>query len=198
MAFKFQPPPKLRIVKVDSTDSQEGDNLDEIFVQFNPPEVNIKLGANWKAFDILGLSHQPLQYTQTKNLHLDFTLTFLAQPEHGDIIDRNLAKLKFLQSLVYPKRGQQDILNSGPHRVLLVWPKFMSLTCVVNDIDIKIMRFSNDMRPSVFEVRLSLQEIRDFRLSSSEAQKQGFQRSPGASTDAKSTSGASNPKPKVN
>ncbi|HET9621803.1 MAG TPA: peptidoglycan-binding protein [Kofleriaceae bacterium] len=150
-----------------------GDSID---AQFNPSELEEALEVDWTRHTVPGLSHQPLQYVQTHNTKFTVELYFEAQDPTTDL-DQILRARRFLQSLCYPRRGAQDVLDGGPPRVLFLWPTVVSLTCVVASLGFKYSRFNLEGTPVQFTAKLSLEEIRDVRLVSEDVLATGTQRS---------------------
>lgn len=168
---------------------------ESVSVQFNPGKIKIGSPVKWKEFIVPGMSHQPLHYLYTGNVHMQFKLRFIAHAEDGDTgIKKNLDTMYYLESLKYPKRGATTITDAGPPRVLVVWPNFLSLTCVIKKLDHEITRFNLDGIPIDFESKLDIMAIRDMRLTGEDVRRNGFTQSPGTSSSNSSSSG-SNPSP---
>ncbi len=103
----IQNPPKGALTNLDSTETFE--------FEFNPPEFSESIGANYARHNVMGLSHQILQYLSTNNnkISLDLYLSgaapyldasqigSLTEPKYEDVYDISRGK-NFLQALVYP------------------------------------------------------------------------------------------------
>jgi hypothetical protein len=163
-----QLPARMSIANVATGDSVEA--------QFNPTELEEALEVTWARLTVPGLSHQPLQYTNTGNVKFTFELNFEAQDPTADL-DQLLATRRFLQSLCYPRRGAANVASGGPPRALFVWPTLVSLTCVVTSLNFKYRRFNLAGTPVQFTVKVGLEEIRDVRLVSEDVLASGTQRS---------------------
>jgi hypothetical protein len=159
-------PPRVTIANVDT-----GRTVD---AQFNPDEVKEKLGVNYNALEIMGLSHKPMQYKNTSNLQLTFELGFNALATDGD---RVFDTRKFLHSLCYAKRGAGDVIGGGPPKVLFSWPNLYSLTCVITNLDFTHKRFNQAMRNVVFTCAVTIEEARTTRLTSEDVLSYGTLRS---------------------
>ena len=144
--------------------------------QSNPPELEETIDVNWARPAVPGLSHEPLQYSHTSNLKHGLTLTFDALDPTYDPARILLAR-RFLQSLCVPRQAAQDIGSGAPPRVLFVWPNLISLTCVITSLGFKYSRFRLDGTPTLFTVKVALEEIRDVRLTSEDVLASGTQRS---------------------
>lgn len=160
------------------TNLQNGKTVE---VPFNPTHFNTKTTADWARFKVLGLSHQPMHYLQTRNLRMVFPkVYFFADPREGADGIRNMhEKLAYFESLMYPRRSAQDIMGAGPPRVLVVWPNFITLTCVLVDLSKDYKRFNLSGQPLQVDVSIDCDEIRDVRLPSEEVAEKGFRRAPG-------------------
>jgi hypothetical protein len=138
----------------------------------------------WKEFEIPGLSHQPMHYILTKNDSLPFKLIFRARPEKG-AAERKLLidKWKSMLAFCYPKRGAVNITDAGPPRILVVWPRLLSMTCVLKKFKTTFKKFNADGEPLFWEVDMSFRAIRDVRITGDEVEAQGLQRSPGSTAN---------------
>ena len=149
---------------------------DVVEAQFNPAEFEEALEVNWARQTVPGLSHQPLQFVNTGNVKFTLELHFEVHDPNADIDQIHYAR-RFLQSLCYPRRGAEDVIGGGPPRGLFVWPKVVSLTCVVTGLSFKYGRFNLEGTPIQFTAKVTLEEIRDVRLPSEDVLSDGSQRS---------------------
>jgi len=149
---------------------------ESIEAQLNPSELEEALEVAYNRLTIPGLSHQPLQFTNTGNLKLTFELMFEALEPAADL-PRLLLARRFLQSLCYPPRGAQDVRSGGPPRALFIWPNLASLTCVITGLTFKHQRFNLEGTPVQFSAKVTLEEIRDVRLTSEDVYLDGTERS---------------------
>jgi hypothetical protein len=163
-----QRPARMSIANVSTGDSIEA--------QFNPTEFEESLEVNWARQTVPGLSHQPLQYVNTGNAKFPLELNFEVQDPTTDLDAIHRAR-RFLLSLCYPRRGAADVASGGPPRALFLWPNVVSLTCVITALSFKYGRFNLEGTPVQFSAKLSLEEIRDVRLSSEDVLASGSQRS---------------------
>lgn len=148
--------------------------LEGFYMQFNPTQIERSVSAEWQAMDVLGLSHQPLQYAKTTNqtvqLELYFRADSIAQREGGDEV------MKFLESLMYAPAGATSIGQAAPPRVLVVWPQTLSLTCVVRSVRFRHQRFNVRGQTVEWTASTAFEEIRDVRLTSQQVRNFGSQR----------------------
>jgi len=153
--------------------------LERLEAQFNPDHLEETLNVEWVRLAIPGLSHRRKQYNYTDDHKISFELIFdalLADVDGGGMQSIEDAR-RFLLSLCYAKRGAQRVQDGQATRVLFVWPKFMSLTCVITSLKFKHARFNVEGRPSYFTVSVSVEEIRDARLDSEAVRNDGTLRS---------------------
>ena len=162
-----QRPARVSIANVSTGESIEA--------QFNPSELEESLEVNWARQTVPGLSHQPMQFIHTGNVKFTVELQFVAT-DVSELAELMHAR-RFLQSLCYPRRGASDVTGGGPPRALFVWPTLVSLTCVITTLNFKYSHFNIAGAPVQFTAKLTLEEIRDVRLTSDEVLVSGTQRS---------------------
>ena len=170
--------------------------LEEVEMQFNPSELTETVRIDWARLRIPGLSHERLQFNHTENYKATFRLIFDALTENssgisirrGNDAARNLDTRNFLMSLCYPKQGAATVSDGEAPRVLLVWPNLISLTAKIDELKFHHSRFALDGTPTFFEVDITLEEIRDTRLTSEDVRASGTQRS--SSTTPTDTNGS--------
>lgn len=153
---------------------QDLKTLEILEAQFNPAKLEEVLGVDWVKLTVPGLSHQRHQYNFTRNHAVSFELIFDALAA-GNVIDMREAR-KFLLSVCYSKKGAQNVRDGEATRVLFVWPKLFSLTCVVTNLKISHTSFNLEGDPTYSTAALSLEEIRDARLYSEDVRNDGTQR----------------------
>ena len=150
-----------------------GDALD---FMFNPGELQVAVKVVWQRMQPLGQPHQPQQYTSTENLKIPLELSWDSLTHVREGIDVRAAAT-WLMSLAYPPRGAGDIRGGAPPRVLFVWPELASLTCVIEEVSVRFTRFATSGTPTAAVARVTLEEIRDQRLTLEDAATLGLQRS---------------------
>lgn len=191
-----QKPPRLTLVNVRTRQ--------RVTVQFNPASLQIGLQVGYQRQTVLGMSHQPLQYTHTGNVKIPLELFSLIDSDletdraptprffangqrpgagfnrndipEGRSLEQVRARENFFQSLCYPEAGAGTVRRGAPPRVIVVWPKYLSMTCVVTDWRTTVERFNVAGDPVVLQHKLGLEEIRDVRLSSSDVLTAGWRR----------------------
>lgn len=151
-------------------------STEEMPAHYNPTEVKEKIQVNYGRLKVLGLSHEVLQYQNTGNLTLDFSLAFRAFDDNLNRVKDIGEMKKFMYALCYPRRGAADIAGGAPPRCLFIWPNYASLTCVLTGMEWTNQLFARDGTPTLAEANLTIEEIRDFRLYSEDVRDFGLQR----------------------
>lgn len=148
---------------------------ERIEAQFNPTSIQENITIEYSRQQVLGMSHQPLQYKNTGNQQLPLELYW--RSESRTEIEAHQDNRKFLYSLCYPRSGATNVVGGAPPRVLIVWPNYLSLTCVVTGLSIRAEQFNNELTPVKWSCSVALEEIRDVRLTSEEVRASGLVRS---------------------
>ncbi len=146
--------------------------------QFLPAEFETTLEVEYVKLKVPGLSHAPQQYVQTGNQGFDLELVY--RTREADDAEWIAQARNFCQSLCYPRAGADSIITGAPSRVLVVWPNFLSLTCIVTKVQEKHSAFSREGFPVRSVFRLTLEEIRDVRLTAEDVDLLGLQRGSGS------------------
>jgi hypothetical protein len=144
-------------------------------VFFNPEQLEEQLSVNWAKLTVPGLSHQVLHYVNTNNHALSLDLYLAAH----SLLERQLMEdyRRFLLSLCYSSGAAGTIAEATPPRVLLVWPELFSMTVVLGDLKIRHARFAQTGASTRYFATISIEEIRDVRLTSEDVRRQGTRRS---------------------
>ena len=161
-----------------------------VSAQFNPEELKETLQVNYERLEILGMSHQPLQYKNTGNLQIAFDLGFDALSSRnvelsGTAVgggDPHLMR-RYLLSLCYPPRGPQDVLGGGPPTLLFMWPHIWTVHCKMTKLDITHKRFALSGIPTLFVATVTIEQISESRIFAEDVLSDGTLRSgagPGA------------------
>lgn len=144
---------------------------------FNPSEMEESITTNWTSKVVVGQSHERLQFVNTESDTFQFMLEYdalklIARPGTTIGSPAIVDAQQFLQSLGYPTT------DGAPPRVLLFWPNFMTMTCVVRSQRYRYQKWFADGSLARFSVELSVSEIRDVRLTSSQVRLLGLRRVP--------------------
>lgn len=168
-------PQRLHLV-----DLRTGEDLE---VQFNPEELEVSFGPIWKRLEIPGLPHQPLQYVGGTNTGFTLNLYCVAHTTQWRQSIEDFER--FLLSLCLPSEQADSVSSGAPPRVLVIWPRFLSLTCVVSDkISFKHTRWALDGGVTRYTATVPFEEIRDARLTSEDVRRVGFRRSSNGQTSS--------------
>lgn len=157
-------PPRVTFASVRTGESIE--------MPFTPEKFTEQIVVEYARQQVLGLSHQPLQYTGTQNHtipDLDFFFRATTPAEIESIHDGR----RFLMSLCYPPDGADSIRRGGPSRVLFIWPQVVVMTFVITRLNISHEKFNVEGRTTVFRAKIQIEEIRDARLTADEVRERG-------------------------
>ena len=149
-------------------------NNDFIEAQYNPEELEELVGTTYAKLVVPGLSHSVKQFVNTDDYQANFTLRFASTSVEDH--ERNLVARRLLMAWCYPRADQNALGRAGPPRVLFVWPTLVSLTCVITKVRFKHTRFNLSMTPTLMEVAVQLEEIRDTLLLSDAVADKGTER----------------------
>ena len=159
MAFPITSPPKCMLVNLATNETQR--------CLLNPTQLVERVGVNWNRVPVLGLSHQPLQYQSTSNRQLPGVEFYVdkffaaASPGDPDIQDfRN-----FLRALTVPPAPTIG-LPTAPPRVLVLWPRVLTLETVVTELEFSYRQFAGDLSLLVYAASVTFEEILDVRVTS--------------------------------
>lgn len=155
---------------------------EELEVLYNPTDVARELSVEYARRVVPGMSHEPLQYSHTKNETYSFLLYCVGLGRDGQeaIADFD----RFLSSLCVPSSTAQDVITGGPADLLIVWPEFLSLRCRVTGLRFKYTSFATDGAPTRFSAEVTLEEYRTGRLTSEDVRRNGLRRASRTPRDA--------------
>ena len=152
-------------------------NTGEFWIaMYNPTEFEEQVDVNWNAINVVGLSHQPLQYGGTGNWRFSLELFVLSDTRLFESISNTTQIRNFLMSLAYPVAAT-SVSEGGPPRVCVSWPNLMTLTCVVQSIKFSNSRFNYEGYPVEWTASIDFEEIRDTRITSQKIRQDGTSRS---------------------
>lgn len=126
----------LRAIDVDP----DGDSQPAITVQFNPNVLNRAIQVSYQKREILGLSYQPHEYLSTENQVITFAVFYNAETQ--DQLKASQTAMRFLESLAYGPAAPGGILSAAPSRVLIVWPRTLSITARLTAVTFKHERWN--------------------------------------------------------
>jgi hypothetical protein len=142
--------------------------------QFNPVEIKLALGADWKSSASPGASFERMQFGNRKNDVLTFKLQMDGRSRGAASVPDRLA---YLASLTAPPDADLDIRTAAPPRVLVRFPGFLSMETILPDVGITAKRFDPTTgAPDYVDVDLKLVEFRTKRIGSETIRRLGFLR----------------------
>lgn len=144
-------------------------------VMFNPTDFEEKVSVKWKRVAIPGMSHELLQYENTSNVTFGFE--FFCRATNRETKQLTMDFRNFILALCYPSEGATSVPTGAPPRVLVVWPRLLSMTCVVQNVAFKNEAFDpTDLSLLRLKANVDFEEIRDVRLTSESVRTHGHRR----------------------
>lgn len=127
-------PSKLIITDIETGESKA--------VQFNPVEVSIEGDPQYVRLKHPAGSYQRLSFEGRNNDVVTFELVVdaLSKSVSGTTFSAELEA--FLLSLRHPPDEPDAIATAAPHEVLLTWPGWLALVCVLTKCKEKAKRFA--------------------------------------------------------
>ncbi len=149
---------------------------------FNPTTLEQNMGtANYDRVSYPGLPHQRLAYQGNTNptvaleIYVDKIFLDQANQRSIDVVDFK----KYLQALMLPVEGDGLTVGSAPPRVIFAWPNVVHFTAVARSLVFQNRTFSQETAEVlIYTATLTLEEVRDVRLSSEEVRQGGMNRVP--------------------
>jgi len=148
---------------------------EDVEALFNPETLQEELAVIYGRVVIPGMSHQPLQYSYTGNHGLTLDLYTRGNTEGERVLLEDFRR--FLLSLAYPNGDAGTIDDGAPPRILFIWPLVFSWTCVLTNYRGALSQFAQSGRISRSMASITLEEIRDVRLTSEDVRRHGTNRS---------------------
>lgn len=155
------------------TDLQSDETVE---VQFNPTELERAIAVNYARKEVLGNSHQEHEFLNVGNQTLRIELFYLA--ESPAQLDRLKDAERFLESLCYPPEEADAIATFAPPRVLMVWPRTLSITARLTSLRIRYQRWNRFGDPVQFTATCTFEESRIRRLTKQDVRLLGALRTP--------------------
>jgi Contractile injection system tube protein len=181
--------PRLGVINLDLYDklagqlpSDEPEPTHTIWAQFNPTELELSVKAVYQQHIVPGMSHTVKQFSHTENMTFGLDLFFRVHDPlepWGNMprfsVEERAEVEAFFLSLVVP-RGETVIAQNSPPPVMVVWPKFLTFECAVNEVKLKYSQFNRFGDPIEMTASLQLEEVRSVRYSSKQAYEWGLRR----------------------
>ena len=144
-------------------------------VMFNPEQITEEVQVAYARQTIPGLSHQPLQFTNTGNHAVSMDLFATGTTERRIALVSDLRQ--FLLSLTVPPGNAGTIDDGAPPRVLFLWGLVWSWTAVITSVRIVSSQFTQEGEIRTLVASITLEEIRDVRMTSQDVRITGTRRS---------------------
>lgn len=160
------------------TDIETGESK---IVQFNPVEVSVEGDPQYQRLKHPAGSYQRLSFEGRNNDVVSFELVV-------DALSKSIAGTTFatefeafLLSLRHPPDEPDAIATAAPHEVLLTWPGWIAIVCVMTKCKLKARRFAtpavNDQPvPTLVIYDLAFEESRRLSLGAESTRIVGLQR----------------------
>lgn len=164
---------QARPARLGITNLQTGE---EVLAQFNPTQLNRTLESSWQRHEVLGQSFQPLDYLNTRNGKLRFSLYFRA--ENRSQLREMTSAISFLESLQYPPSVGGSIRGRQPPRCLIVWPNSISVTAVMTSFDLTHEMFDLEGNTIQATATLEWEAARRGRITQEQVRSNGAMQPP--------------------
>jgi len=150
MDFLATRPPRVTLVNLDTQERME--------CLINPETLSEKLSVIYRRLSVPGVGHQMLQYDSTSNRtvpNLELVLDKrIGKPFAGDT---DILRFRdFLRKVAGP--AQAD-LPSAPPTVLFVWPKVLTIECVLSEVEFRYQAFGTDGELLMYTATCTLEEV---------------------------------------
>jgi len=150
MDFLAARPPRVTLVNLDTQERVE--------CLINPETLTEKLSVIYRRLSVPGVGHQMLQYDSTSNRMI---------PGLELVLDKRIGKqsatdpdlVAFRDFLRRVARPAQDDLPSAPPTLLFVWPKVLSIECVLSDLEFRYQVFGADGALLMYTATCTLEEV---------------------------------------
>jgi hypothetical protein len=150
MDFLATRSPRVTLVNLDTQERME--------CLINPETLTEKLSVIYRRLSVPGVGHQMLQYDSTSNRIV---------PSLELVLDKRLGKqpasdpdiIRFRDFLRKIARPAQVDLPSAPPTVLFVWPKVLSMECVLSELEFRYQVFGADGDLLMYTATCTLEEV---------------------------------------
>ena len=153
----FGNPPRMSLTNLLTSET--------LTAQFNPQKLDESLDINYARQTIPGMSHQVIQYVNTNNVKWEGVELFFIADDPLGFNTLHRART-FIHSLLLPPGGAESVVGGAPPRVLFVWPHVLAVSAVITSAKFSHEMFKSDGRTRIMRVFLTLEEIRDVRITS--------------------------------
>jgi len=143
-------PPRVTLVNLDTQERME--------CLINPETLTERLSVIYRRLSVPGVGHQMLQYDSTSNRMVP-GLELVLDKRIGtqSASDPDITAFRdFLRSVARP---EQIDLPSAPPTVLFVWPKVLSIECVLSEVEFRYQVFGADGDLLMYTATCTLEEV---------------------------------------
>jgi hypothetical protein len=125
--------------------------------QYNPIEIADSIASGWVKQKAPGATHPRLQWAAGGERSWSFRLQFYRETRDDEEVSK---KVRWLQSLMYPKYDESGQLERGPAVCLFGFGTLYSAQVVVDRCDARYFKLftPGELQPLVAEVDLRLEE----------------------------------------
>lgn len=140
----------------------------------NPDTLQERVRASYPKGNVLGLSHQSIQYTFTESrtmpIELHISAGVLVQKGWTHLVPDLMRWKKFFQSLLVP-----TALGLAPPRVRVIWPQAkLAFTGVVESLDVTYEVFAPSGQPLAYVLAIEFLETAQRLMTSDRVRLQGL------------------------
>jgi hypothetical protein len=143
-------PPRVTLVNLDTQQRME--------CLVNPETLTERLSVIYRRLSVLGVGHQMLQYDSTSNRVIP-GLEFVLDKRIGKQSDSDPDLTAFTDFLRAVARPAQVDLPSAPPTVLFVWPKVLSMECVLSEVEFRYQAFGAEGDLLMYTATCTLEEV---------------------------------------
>jgi hypothetical protein len=125
--------------------------------QYNPIELNDSIASGWVKLKAPGSTHPRLQWTAGGERSWSFKVQFYRETTDIEEVSK---KVRFLQSLMYPKYDDAGQFERGPAICLFVFGTLYSAQVIVDRCDVRYYKLftPGELQPIIADVDLRLVE----------------------------------------
>jgi hypothetical protein len=143
-------PPRVTLVNLETQARME--------CLINPETLTEKLSVLYRRLSVPGVGHQMLQYDSTTNRVIP-GLELVFDKRIGKHSDRDPDLTAFRDFLRAAARPAQVDLPSAPPTVLFVWPKVLSMECVLSEVEFRYQAFGAEGDLLMYTATCTLEEV---------------------------------------
>lgn len=126
--------------------------------QYNPPEIQDQIKSGWFKLMVPGSTHPRLQWVAGGGRTWSMKVQFYRETNDHEEVSK---KVRFLQSLMYPKYSSAGDLERGPAICMFGFGSLYQADVVVDGCNVKYYKLFDpaDLQPIIADVDLKLEEF---------------------------------------